>query len=260
MDGIAIDKQGKHSLTPLNMTLGIFNTATRRLPEAWETLYFHPSAKFANNSSADTAKITDREANLINLHTGLAKALQSFKELCDNPFPLQWDHLPYAGKKWSVKMRFAIAYVIGDTVEHDKLCGRMGAYHNVKGLCCHCTCPIELSINTYFNTPLPSGHPADNSLKYFLPSDLMKDELQDNEYFKKIPHYAIDNAFHHLQFGSANPHGIHLATPAESLHMHKLGVEKRAFEHFPDFVRSGSSHKYKPAFNLLMQLSDRYRT
>ena len=261
MDGIAIDKQGKHSLTPLNMTLGIFNTATRRLPEAWETLYFHPSAKYPNEGTTrNAAKLSEREANLTNLHTGLAIALQSFKEVCDSQRPIQWNHLPYAGKKWPVKMKFAIAYVIGDTVEHDKLCGRMGAYHNVKGLCRHCTCPSELYTNTHYNTPLPSGDPVHETLKYFLPSDLIKDALHDDDYFKSISHYAIDNAFHKFEFGAGNPHGIHLATPAESLHMHKLGVEKRACEHFQDFVRSGCSHKYKPAYNFLMQLSHRYGT
>ena len=46
MDLISLDAKGRLSLTPLNMTLGIFSTATRRLNEAWETIYFHPDASF----------------------------------------------------------------------------------------------------------------------------------------------------------------------------------------------------------------------
>ena len=45
MDGISIDAHGRLTLTPLNVTLGIFNTAARKLPEAWETIYFHPDKK-----------------------------------------------------------------------------------------------------------------------------------------------------------------------------------------------------------------------
>ena len=42
MDGISLDTHGRLSLTPLNMTLGIFSTETQKLNYAWETLYFHP--------------------------------------------------------------------------------------------------------------------------------------------------------------------------------------------------------------------------
>jgi hypothetical protein len=46
----------------------------------------------------------------------------------------------------------------------------------------------------------------------------------------------ITNIFDNLEFGSFNPHKIHLATPGECLHMHQLGVTKRALESFEDFV------------------------
>ena len=44
MDGISVDKHGKLSLTPLNMTLGTFSTDARKMAQAWETLYFHPDS------------------------------------------------------------------------------------------------------------------------------------------------------------------------------------------------------------------------
>eukprot|EP00536_Pseudo-nitzschia_multiseries_P000904 jgi/Psemu1/2092/gm1.2092_g len=44
MDGIAIDNSGQNTLTPLNMTLGIFNTLTQNShPDAWEAIYYHPT-------------------------------------------------------------------------------------------------------------------------------------------------------------------------------------------------------------------------
>jgi len=48
MDGISLDTHGKLNLTPLNMTLGIFNVETRTKDYAWETIYFHPCALLNN--------------------------------------------------------------------------------------------------------------------------------------------------------------------------------------------------------------------
>eukprot|EP00536_Pseudo-nitzschia_multiseries_P016219 jgi/Psemu1/45355/gm1.45355_g len=74
MDGITIDNSGQSTLTPLNMTLGIFNTLSQNCwPDAWETTYFHPTGSHDKGN-----------------------------ESIDN-------------KKWSVRMKFAVAYFIGDT-------------------------------------------------------------------------------------------------------------------------------------------------
>eukprot|EP00536_Pseudo-nitzschia_multiseries_P006127 jgi/Psemu1/14516/gm1.14516_g len=44
MDGITINNSGQTTLTPLNMSLVIFNTFTRNCwLDAWETIYFHPT-------------------------------------------------------------------------------------------------------------------------------------------------------------------------------------------------------------------------
>ena len=39
MDGICLDAHGRLTLTPLNMTLRIFNVATCKRPEAWGKIY-----------------------------------------------------------------------------------------------------------------------------------------------------------------------------------------------------------------------------
>ena len=56
-------------------------------------------------------------------------------------------------------------------------------------------------------------------------------ELSANNlaYFKSISHYPIQNAFHKLDCG-VNPHGIHLASPGELLHMHQKGMMTRYVE------------------------------
>ena len=67
MGGISLDAHGRLSLTPLNMTLEIFNVATRKRPEARKTIYFYPDNEFL--SSAHLTK-ADPLHNIINLHNG----------------------------------------------------------------------------------------------------------------------------------------------------------------------------------------------
>eukprot|EP00536_Pseudo-nitzschia_multiseries_P006440 jgi/Psemu1/15234/gm1.15234_g len=76
MDGNAIDNSGQTTLTPLNTTLGIFNTLTRNCrPDAWETVYFHLMG------SRDKGK--ESIDNVSNLPSGLRCALSSLKEACN---------------------------------------------------------------------------------------------------------------------------------------------------------------------------------
>ena len=55
------------------------------------------------------------------------------------------------------------------------------------------------------------------------------------EYFQKNSHHPVKNAFYKLNFGS-NRWNIHLATPAELLHMHQLGCAKRAVDAFKELL------------------------
>jgi hypothetical protein len=141
MDGISLDVKGNLNLCPLNMTLGIFNTATRKQAHAWETLYFHPDKISSENK-------VEGIHNIINLHQGLEVALKELRDICADNISISWDGLPYASKNWSVKMRFAIAYVIGDTELHDKLCCRYGNRQTGK-ICRHCRCDPDDLVNPF---------------------------------------------------------------------------------------------------------------
>eukprot|EP00980_Cylindrotheca_fusiformis_P010694 scaffold2395_cov65-Cylindrotheca_fusiformis.AAC.1 len=37
-------------------------------------------------------------------------------------------------------MRFSIAFFIGDSVQHDPLCGKYVKYHGIQRMCRHCDC------------------------------------------------------------------------------------------------------------------------
>ena len=213
MDGISVDTHGKLSLTPLQMSLGIFSTEARKRRDAWETIYFHPSCSDAK----------EPKDNIQNLHNGIEAALEQLKNMwrCNNT--IEWQNLPWANRTWEVQMKFSIAFFIGDTEMHDKLCGRYGnRTEKVKKLCRHCDCPINW-------THIPSKNDR-NVRKLFLPEDIRASTNTD-EALNEISHHPIRNVFHDMDFG-CNEHNIHLASPGEKLHMHQLGTAKRALASF----------------------------
>ena len=219
MDGISVDTHGKLSLTPLQMSLGIFSTEARKRPDAWETIYFHPSSSDA-----------EPRENIQNLHNGIEAALKTLKDIWSSNETIEWLNLPWANKSWQVQMRFSIAFFIGDTEMHDKLCGRFGSRTKVKKLCRHCDCPINWS-------HIPSKN-ARSLRKLFLPEDVNMMTKSD-EALAENSYHPIRNVFHDMDFG-VNKHNIHLASPGEKLHMHQLGSAKRAIASFSErFQKSG---------------------
>eukprot|EP00536_Pseudo-nitzschia_multiseries_P011417 jgi/Psemu1/28838/gm1.28838_g len=132
MDGIAIDNSGQTILTPLNMTLGIFNTLTwNSWPDARETIYFHPT------STRD--KCDKLINNVNNLHSGLCFALSSLKDACSLTDGIKWSNLRWNKKKWYVQMKFVVTYIIGNSSQHDQLCGHY-QMANTKMICRHYNC------------------------------------------------------------------------------------------------------------------------
>lgn len=228
MDGISLDSHGRLSLTPLNMTLGIFNQEARKSPDAWETLYFQPEeahVQIMHDYKDQTNKAPFHKMQ--NVHTGLDAALQSLSEEFESSDGVLWDTLPYGGKEWKVKMKFAIAYVVGDTALHNQICGSKANYNTENDglrICRHCNC-----------TNLDLVDPTKQSEYELYKPSHFSDLNRPKTYFDSHSQYPVENAFHKLDFGS-NECGIHLATPGELLHMHQLGCAKRAVEAFEQLI------------------------
>ena len=118
-DGISLDANSRQNLMPLNFTLGIFNTLTRRRPEAWELLYFHPDQTFMASQQNKKTLATD---NISNLHNGLELALESLKLEMEKENSITWKHLPWNNRMYKVEMKFAVAFIIGGIELHNKSC------------------------------------------------------------------------------------------------------------------------------------------
>ena len=142
-------------------------------------------------------------------------------------------------------MKFAIAFFIGDTEIHDKLCEQFGnRTEKVQMLCRHCNCPINWS-------HIPSKNHNQNR-KIFSPSDVNAYNSVDD--LKNISYHQIRNVFHAMNFGS-NTYNIHLVTPGKKLHMHQLGAAKRALQSFVQRFCPTSNSKLR---NVIESLSKKY--
>ena len=209
------------------MTLGTFSTATYRLNKAWETIHFHPDASFMKKFAKNTVESIH---SIENLHRGLDAAFASFKRQCQTTTVFK--RLPWNGDVHEVKMKFAVAFVIGDTEQHDKFCCRFQSRSmGTICVCRHCNCPTKDLVNPSAQQQTQLWTPKSYEVPECYPGGKQK------EYWKNLSHHNVKNAFHSLDFG-ANIHNTHFASPGESLHMMQLGNAKRAVE---SFARSVSS-------------------
>ena len=228
-DETFIDANGKLSITPFNIKLGIFNMETNLMEEASTTWFFLPND---STEASHHEKTTHAVHKLQNLHSALRVAFEDLRNIMDNNTPVPWT-IHYGGRDHVVNLKFAVSYVISDTAMHDKLCCHYGTRNaGVKCICRHCNCA----------TPDLVDGDAFMYCDNYTPEDVDPDPLIERVpgYWKSISHYPIANAFDELYFG-ANPHKIHLATPGEVLHMHQKGAMWRVVESL-DFVWRGGKN------------------
>jgi hypothetical protein len=96
------------------------NKAARTKKEAWVTICCHPD----DNAEASLHKAsTTSFQKFQNLHRGLDAAFAEFRDTTSNG-GLQWDNLTCGGSVHRVNFKLALAFVVGDTEMHDKLCGK----------------------------------------------------------------------------------------------------------------------------------------
>ena len=145
MDGLVTVAFGRLGLTPFIFTLGIFNAATRSRKEAWITIYYHPDdAAEASLHKSPTTSFHKCQ----NLHRGLEAAFSEYCEITRKGRLRCWDSVRYSGPIHNVIFKFSLAFVIGDTEMHDKMCGKtLNRTATAQCLYRHCDAPLEQSIN-----------------------------------------------------------------------------------------------------------------
>merc|ERR1711884_232694 len=139
--------------------------------------------------------------------------------------------LPWNGRIHEVSMKFAVAFVIGDTEQHDKFC----CQHQSRSMgtafvCRHCNCQTADLVNLSVQSETTLWTPD----SFQVPDQC---ETTEADHWRSLSHHNVKDAFCCLNFGSNN-HNIHFATPGESLHMLQLGTAKRAVKSFAKRVSS----------------------
>ena len=171
-----------------------------------------------------------------NLHRGLDAAFLSFCQQCQTK--TVFHKLPWSGKTHEVIMKFAVAFVVGDTEQHDKFCCRYQSRSmGTACVCRHCDCPTADLVNPSAQSRTTLWTPK----SYEVPQQY---ETTEDDHWKELSHHNVENSFYKIDFGS-NHHNIHFATPGESLHMLQLGNAKRAVESFAKTVRTMPNIKDK---------------
>ena len=198
IDKTHVDNNGRLTLEPVCLTLGIFKKEYRRQPEFWRTLGFVNTGR----RGADK-KVQD-------YHYVLAHILQSYKDA--QSMDLRWN-LTYKGKCHEVSLKIPLLYVVGDTEGHDKLCGHFQNRTHSASLCRYCACPTQETGN-----PDATFRKTHASVIANLVRNGNLDELKRRSY------HAVVNAFTGIQFCD-HVRGINGATPGELLHVIQHGLD-----------------------------------
>lgn len=201
IDKTHVDLNGRLTLEPLCMTLGIFKKEYRRQPDFWRTLGFV-------NTSRESVELKP-EQKLRDYHYVLSHILQSYKDA--QKMELEWN-LHYKGKIHNVTLQIPLLYIVGDTEGHDKLCGHYQNRTKSAYLCRYCQCPRE-----------ETGNPNAQHKKTLASKISKLVEQGRTADLKKLSYHAIDNAFDGILF--CDPvRGINGATPGELLHVIQHGL------------------------------------
>lgn len=184
----------------------------------------NPEQDIDEDSDSDSSDLEADGARKIkscsgqDLHAMLTAMLASYaKYECG----IRWD-LRYKGKTYEVVFIPFVMFVKGDSVEHDKHCGKYNARgEGVKQLCRYCQCPNEDTDNPDASYPRKSP----NLIKPLVAA-------KNQEGLKAISQQYIKNSWYNLRFGLHNDLGIHGACPIELLHWLNLGKQKYLREMF----------------------------
>ncbi len=214
IDKTFCDVNGRLTLEPVSMTLGIFKKEVRRLPNAWRSLGYVPNmAQFRSNMTS-LQKATD-------YHFILSTILELYKTAQTHP-GIMWQ-FPFRGKKKEVVMKIPLLLVLGDTEGHDKLCGKYQNRTKAACLCRYCNCPTADTGNpraTYAHTlgPYIQGL-ADTALHDPSPNE----RKNAKEELKSLSFHILPSAFLDVVFCDKK-RGINGATVAELLHVIQNGL------------------------------------
>ena len=204
VDKCHIDNKGNFSLEPVLITSTIFDRKTRNLPSAWRYIGMIKDIKNKKNSP--------KGQSVRNFHAQLTTILGDLIQTQQNGGFHHYLKLGNLNKHILVKT--PIAFVIGDCLSNDSMCGRYGGFTLMYRICRTCNC-------SWWNSDDPT---IKCNWLFSAPMKALFDKQKTDE-LKLLFQHNMDLAFFHTDFG-ANSHGIFGATPVDMLHTFRLGIVK----------------------------------
>jgi len=137
---------------------------------------------------------------------------------------------------------FPMAYLMGDSLSNDKMCGHYLLYSNVQRICHACDVTLECCDDVHYQCnylSMTSLQMISNRaiMKLFdvkewtenddnipcTPNQLIRQQMEILEQLKGLSHHIHNNAFKKVWLGN-NPHGILGATPHDLMHAFLHGI------------------------------------
>ncbi len=226
IDGSNIDNNGRLSVEPVTMTLGIFNRSTRNVDNAWRTIGFIENLN--HKKSSDKVK-SNKQTKLKyqDIHAMIDHILSELKLIQGQKGGFHW-LLDLNNKSHEVTFKVALQVVIGDCKGNDVLCGRYGNHsEKTRGFCRDCKVTFADSDDVQLHCE-------------YITKDDFNDKSEKD--INAMGFHFINNAFDSVCFGAGNC-GIYGSSPSEPLHSFKLGLCKYLFEGFteaapPDTIKA----------------------
>ena len=223
IDGTPIDSYSKHTLEPVMMTLGIFNSKTRQLPRAWRLLgYIEQDSNYVtcneginNDNQRKTIDQVSKRQDYHHILSFILKEVAKVEKSKGILYNFTTNIKDSNGMPITklVRLRLTVMTVIGDALGLDKLCDRFTSYNSkVKYLCRDCNCPTNKLSDLNFKCSYTERSAIKNMKAH---------ECKNRSYYK-----INNNAFDHIIFGS-DQFGINGCSPPEILHQILLGVVKK---------------------------------
>ena len=237
IDGSQTGHFAEMPITPVKITLGIFNRNARNKGHLWRTIGYIPHVQ-ADKSRGKRLLIesghvegtrvyaeamenegivdsTSKEASKAqDLHTMLDLILKSYVTMEETGFV--WDFCYKNNVYKDTEFVMFVPFIKCDTDEADKLCGSYTSRGwGVSQLCRYCTCPLEKSDSPNANYSFKTPKMVQTLIN-----------RKDLDGLKAISQQNIQNAWYRVDFGYHNDHGVHSATPLEMLHHILLGIFK----------------------------------
>jgi len=233
-DKTGIDKMNRYGLEPVTVTVGFLSEEARRDPNVWKTIALIPDMELTSSAtkSVHHRGVSGHGRAIRNLHKVWEAALSSFVKSQEEGHEVM---LTLGNKAKFVKIKYYLAFVMGDAKSNDALTGRYGG-HKTTRMCRACDCNFNNSWDPWHKCTPIFQKDMKQLLDRHFDSDTPVSEVAfiKNVLNKKLSTHVSKNAFHQVDFGE-NPDtavGIYGNTPTDLMHAFLEGVLKYAIKIF----------------------------